>query len=143
VVSGDDCFALKGNSTYVTIENVYCQNSHGVSVGSLAQYPGVLDIVEHVKVVNIIASPSVISPKTTDYISIQKNITFVGNGDGSSNGARIKVWAGPVGSAIVNDVHYEDLSVCIPSSGNLRLVFHVSNADREREQPNRGRLVLF
>jgi galacturan 1,4-alpha-galacturonidase len=55
VVSGDDCFALKGNSTFVTIENVYCQNSHGVSVGSLAQYPGVLDIVEHVKVVNSIA----------------------------------------------------------------------------------------
>lgn len=90
VVSGDDCFAFKGNSTYVTIENVYCQNSHGVSVGSLAQYPGVLDIIEHVTV---------------------KNITFVGNGDSSSNGARIKVWAGPVGSAIVNDVHYEDISI--------------------------------
>ena len=42
----------------------------------------------------------------------QKNITFVGNGvSTSNNGARIKVWAGPVGSAIVNDVHYEDLSV--------------------------------
>ncbi|KAG8709458.1 hypothetical protein FRC11_005551 [Ceratobasidium sp. 423] len=90
VVSGDDCFAFKGNSTYVTIENVYCQNSHGISVGSLAQYPGVLDIVEHVKV---------------------KNITFVGNGDSSSNGARIKIWSGPVGSAIVNDIHYEDISV--------------------------------
>ncbi|KAF8606149.1 pectin lyase-like protein [Ceratobasidium sp. AG-I] len=91
VVSGDDCFAFKGNSTYVTIENVYCQNSHGISVGSIAQYPGVLDIIEHIKV---------------------KNITFVGNGvSTSNNGARIKVWAGPVGSAIVNDVHYEDLSV--------------------------------
>ncbi|KAG8730494.1 hypothetical protein FRC11_006570 [Ceratobasidium sp. 423] len=90
VVSGDDCFSFKGNSTYVTVENVYCQNSHGVSVGSLAQYPGILDRVEHVKV---------------------KNITFVGNGDSSSNGARIKIWAGPVGSAIVNDIHYEDLTV--------------------------------
>ncbi|KAG8708490.1 hypothetical protein FRC08_018863 [Ceratobasidium sp. 394] len=90
VVSGDDCFSFKGNSTYVTVENVYCQNSHGVSVGSLAQYPGVLDIIEHIQV---------------------KNITFVGNGDSSSNGARIKVWAGPVGSAIVNDVHYENLSI--------------------------------
>ncbi|CUA77864.1 hypothetical protein RSOLAG22IIIB_06837 [Rhizoctonia solani] len=90
VVSGDDCFAFKGNSTYVTIENVYCQNSHGISVGSLAQYPGVHDRVEHVKV---------------------KNITFVGDGSGSSNGARIKVWAGPVGSAVVNDVHYEDIQV--------------------------------
>ncbi|KAG9121918.1 hypothetical protein FRC07_001903, partial [Ceratobasidium sp. 392] len=89
IVSGDDCFAFKGNSTYITLENLYCQNSHGVSVGSLAQYPGVLDIIEHVKV---------------------KNITFVGGGTSSSNnGARIKVWAGPVGSAIVNDVHYEDL----------------------------------
>ncbi|CAE6462418.1 unnamed protein product [Rhizoctonia solani] len=90
VVSGDDCFAFKGNSTYITVEDVYCQNSHGVSVGGLAQYPGVQDIVEHIKV---------------------KNITFVGNGDESSNGARIKVWAGPVGSAIVNDVHYEDITV--------------------------------
>jgi hypothetical protein len=41
----------------------------------------------------------------------KKNITFVGNGDSSSNGARIKIWAGPVGSAIVNDIQYEDLSV--------------------------------
>ncbi|CAE6519890.1 unnamed protein product [Rhizoctonia solani] len=90
VVSGDDCFSFKGNSSYVTVEDVYCQNSHGVSVGSLAQYPGVLDRVEHVKV---------------------KNITFVGNGDSSSNGARIKIWAGPVGSAIVNDIHYEDITV--------------------------------
>ncbi|CAE6519376.1 unnamed protein product [Rhizoctonia solani] len=90
VVSGDDCFAFKGNSTYVTIENVYCQNSHGISVGSLAQYPGVHDRVEHVKV---------------------KNITFVGDGGSSSTGARIKVWAGPVGSAVVNDVHYEDIQV--------------------------------
>ncbi|GAB1527692.1 hypothetical protein RhiTH_010880 [Rhizoctonia solani] len=88
VVSGDDCFSFKGNSTYVNIENVYCQNSHGISVGSLAQYPGVLDIVEHVKV---------------------KNITFVGDGGSSNNGARIKVWSGPVGTAIVNDIHYEDL----------------------------------
>ncbi|KAG9077996.1 hypothetical protein FRC06_008597, partial [Ceratobasidium sp. 370] len=91
IVSGDDCFAFKGNSTYITLENLYCQNSHGISVGSLAQYPGVLDIIEHVKV---------------------KNATFVGNGvSTSNNGARIKVWAGPVGSAIVNDVHYEDLVV--------------------------------
>ncbi|KAG8789527.1 hypothetical protein FRC12_013417 [Ceratobasidium sp. 428] len=91
IVSGDDCFAFKGNSTYITLENLYCQNSHGVSVGSLAQYPGVLDIIEHVKV---------------------KNVTFVGNGvSTSNNGARIKVWAGPVGSAIVNDIHYEDLVV--------------------------------
>ncbi|KAF8676594.1 Exopolygalacturonase B [Rhizoctonia solani] len=91
VVSGDDCFSFKGNSTYVNIENVYCQNSHGISVGSLAQYPGVLDIVEHVKV--------------------QKNITFVGDGGSSNNGARIKVWSGPVGTAIVNDIHYEDLLI--------------------------------
>jgi galacturan 1,4-alpha-galacturonidase len=53
VVSGDDCFSFKGNSTYITVENVYCQNSHGVSVGSLAQYPGVLDIIEHIKVVSL------------------------------------------------------------------------------------------
>ncbi|KAG8709459.1 hypothetical protein FRC11_005552 [Ceratobasidium sp. 423] len=62
-------------------------NADGWDVGSLAQYPGVLDIVEHVKV---------------------KNITFAGD---TSNGARIKVWSGPVGSAIVNDIHYEDLWV--------------------------------
>lgn len=62
VVSGDDCFAFKGNSTYVTVENVYCQNSHGVSVGSLAQYPGVLDIIEHVKVVSDVLRISIRKP---------------------------------------------------------------------------------
>ncbi|QRW25009.1 polygalacturonase [Rhizoctonia solani] len=72
VVSGDDCF-----------------NSHGVSVGSLAQYPGVLDRVEHVKVKYYFCRKWGQLLKWCPYQDLGRT----------------------VGSAIVNDIHYEDLTV--------------------------------
>jgi polygalacturonase len=51
------------------VENLYCQGSHGISVGSLGQYAGTQDIVENVLV---------------------KNVTMVN----AENGARIKAFGG-------------------------------------------------
>lgn len=67
IVNGDDCVSLKPNATNVLIENLYCQGSHGISMGSIGQYAGVQDIIQNVLV---------------------KNITMVS----TSNGARIKAW---------------------------------------------------
>lgn len=50
VNNGDDCVSFKPNSTEILVQNMHCNGSHGISVGSLGQYPGSYDIVENVHV---------------------------------------------------------------------------------------------
>ncbi|KAJ4397350.1 Exopolygalacturonase X-1 [Gnomoniopsis smithogilvyi] len=51
--NGDDCVSFKPNSTYILVESLWCNGSHGISVGSLGQYEGEFDIVSDVYVANI------------------------------------------------------------------------------------------
>lgn len=60
------------------MESLWCNGSHGISVGSLGQYPGEFDIVENVFVTNI-------------------------SMHNASDGARIKVWPN-VASALSGDL---------------------------------------
>ncbi|KAI9167918.1 Exopolygalacturonase X-2 [Paramyrothecium foliicola] len=48
----DDCVSFKPNSTNIIVQGLVCNSSHGISVGSLAQYPGVVDIIENLYVYN-------------------------------------------------------------------------------------------
>lgn len=48
-----DCVAFKPNSSNMLVQNLHCNGSHGISVGSLGQYKGETDIVENVLVYNI------------------------------------------------------------------------------------------
>jgi galacturan 1,4-alpha-galacturonidase len=50
VDNGDDCVSFKPNSTDVVVQGLRCNGSHGVSVGSLGQYAGEVDIVRNVYV---------------------------------------------------------------------------------------------
>lgn len=59
--------SFKPNSTYILVEGLWCNGSHGISVGSLGQYEGEYDIVEHIYTANI-------------------------SMHNASDGARIKVW---------------------------------------------------
>ncbi|CAE6513872.1 unnamed protein product [Rhizoctonia solani] len=89
---GDDSISFKPNSTDVTVKNAVVLGSHGVSVGSISQYPGVYDIIKNIYV---------------------QNVTF-GNGlDGtkSQNGVRIKSFPGGYGSGMINNVTYQDIVV--------------------------------
>jgi galacturan 1,4-alpha-galacturonidase len=84
---GDDCVSPKPNTTNIHIENVWCNNTHGVSMGSIGQYPGTLDYI------------------TNAYI---KNVTLL-NGQ---TGARLKAWAGPnVGYGYIRNITYEDITI--------------------------------
>ncbi|KAH8705626.1 putative extracellular exo-polygalacturonase [Talaromyces proteolyticus] len=76
--NGDDCVSFKPNSTNILVQNLHCNGSHGISVGSLGQYEGEVDIVENVLVYNI----SMFN---------------------ASDGARIKVWPG-VSSELSSDL---------------------------------------
>lgn len=62
-----DCVSFKPNATNILVQNLSCNGTHGISVGSLGQYPERIDIVENILV---------------------RNISMYN----SSEGARIKVW---------------------------------------------------
>lgn len=62
-----DCVSFKPNSTNILVESLWCNGSHGISVGSLGQYVEEYDIVENVYVANV-------------------------SMHNASDGARIKVW---------------------------------------------------
>ncbi|KAJ5162529.1 hypothetical protein N7492_007921 [Penicillium capsulatum] len=84
---GDDCFSPKPNTTNIFVQNLWCNNTHGVSMGSIGQYPGVQDIIEHA------------------YI---ENVTLL-NGQ---NGARLKAWAGRnVGYGRINNITYRNIHI--------------------------------
>src|SRR5690349_19232174 len=92
-----DCVSFKPNSTNILVQNLHCNGSHGISVGSLGQYANEIDIVENIYVTNI---------------SMYN----------ASDGARIKVWPGvPAalsgdlqgggGSGIVKNVTYDGMLI--------------------------------
>ncbi|QRV79250.1 polygalacturonase [Ceratobasidium sp. AG-Ba] len=84
--------SFKPNSTDITVKNAVMLGSHGVSVGSIAQYPGIYDIIQNIWV---------------------QNVTFANGLDGtkSENGVRIKSWPGGYGSGMVKNVTYQDITV--------------------------------
>jgi len=95
--NGDDCVSFKPNSTNILVQNLFCNGSHGISVGSLGQYVGEFDIVENVYVFN----------------------TSLHN---ASDGARIKVWPntpsalsgdlqGGGGDGLVNNITYDTIFI--------------------------------
>ncbi|ESK87991.1 glycoside hydrolase family 28 protein [Moniliophthora roreri MCA 2997] len=87
IVNDDDCVSFKPNSTNIFVSNLNSTGSHGISVGSLGQYPQYYDIVENVTAINI-------------YIA------------DAQNGARIKAWAGAnVGSGIVRNITFTNFVV--------------------------------
>lgn len=57
-----DCVSFKPNVTDILVQNLHCNGSHGISVGSLGQYPGEVDIVQNVLVYNISMFNASVSP---------------------------------------------------------------------------------
>ncbi|KKY26715.1 putative glycoside hydrolase family 28 protein [Phaeomoniella chlamydospora] len=84
---GDDCFSPKPNTSDIFVQNLWCNGTHGVSMGSIGQYEGVLDYI------------------TNAYI---QNVTLL-NGQ---NGARLKAWAGEdVGYGYILNITFKDFYI--------------------------------
>ncbi|KGO67487.1 Glycoside hydrolase, family 28 [Penicillium italicum] len=84
---GDDCFSPKPNTTNIFVQNLLCNNTHGVSMGSIGQYSGIEDIIENAWI---------------------ENLTLL-NGQ---NGVRLKAWAGPdIGFGRINNITYKDVHI--------------------------------
>ncbi|KAG8705523.1 hypothetical protein FRC09_002913 [Ceratobasidium sp. 395] len=56
--NGDDCVSFKPNSTNIIVRNLQCNESHGVSVGSLGEIDGVKDVVQNIFVDSVTMSNS-------------------------------------------------------------------------------------
>ncbi|KAM0271906.1 hypothetical protein ACHAQH_008908 [Verticillium albo-atrum] len=81
---GDDCFSPKSNGTNIHVNHMYCNGTHGQSIGSLGEHKGVMSYVENVVIENV----------------------WMLNG---GHGGRIKVWAGPTaGHGYVNNVTFRN-----------------------------------
>ncbi|KAL0354784.1 UNVERIFIED_CONTAM: putative polygalacturonase [Sesamum radiatum] len=82
IQTGDDCIAIKGGTSNVTIHQVACGPGHGISIGSLGQ-GGKYDQVEAIRV---------------------NNCTL----NGTTNGVRIKTWQG--GSGFARNIHFSNIN---------------------------------
>jgi len=81
---GDDCFSPKPNTSNILVSNLYCNGTHGVSMGSIGQYDGVKDYIENAYIENVVML-------------------------NAQNGARLKGWAGPnVGYGYIKNVTFKN-----------------------------------
>ncbi|KAK7420395.1 hypothetical protein QQX98_002818 [Neonectria punicea] len=81
---GDDCFSPKSNATDIHVDTMYCNGTHGQSMGSLGQYKGEKSFVQDVVIENV----------------------WLLNGQ---HGARLKTWAGPdVGYGFIDNVTFRN-----------------------------------
>ncbi|ROW13219.1 hypothetical protein VPNG_04884 [Cytospora leucostoma] len=81
---GDDCFSPKSNATDVYVNTMYCNGTHGQSMGSIGQYAGEKSIIQDVVIENV----------------------WLLNGQ---HGARLKSWAGPdVGYGYMDNITFRN-----------------------------------
>jgi len=79
VTCGDDCLAIKGNSTNILGKGITCRGGNGIAFGSLGQYSNFSDIVSNVHLEDVLLTR--IDP------NVQPNM---------SNGIYFKTWTGTV-----------------------------------------------
>ncbi|KAJ6488651.1 pectin lyase fold/virulence factor [Mycena vitilis] len=82
VTCGDDCLAIKGNSTNVVARNIVCRGGNGIAFGSLGQYANLSDVVENVLLqdVQLLRLDAAVQPN-------MQNGVYFKSWDGSVNGA--------------------------------------------------------
>lgn len=88
VINQDDCIAFKPAADHITVWNITCDGSHGLSIGSLAKYAGNVDTVTNVLVKN----------------AVMKN---------SSKAVGVKIYPGgpTYGTAVIRNVTWENVYV--------------------------------
>ncbi|KAJ6606565.1 pectin lyase fold/virulence factor [Mycena vulgaris] len=81
ITCGDDCLAIKGNSTNISARNVTCRGGNGIAFGSLGQYSDLSDIVEnvHLEDVQLLRIDPTVQPN-------MQNGVYFKSWDGSVNG---------------------------------------------------------
>ncbi|KAJ5238801.1 hypothetical protein N7468_003420 [Penicillium chermesinum] len=98
ITNGDDCIAVKGNTTNLTVRNVVCNWGFGMAVGSLGQYPATPDYVENILFEDIVCNNCMEAAFIKTWQGIPE--------DDSSNGD-----AGGGGSGTVKNVQFRNFEL--------------------------------
>lgn len=86
VQNGDDCIAIQNGAEDITVMNIQCTGSHGLSIGSIGKTPGEVDTVKNIHFKNA---------KMTK----------------CSKAAGIKIYSGGYGTAEVSNITWENVMV--------------------------------
>jgi len=121
---GDDCIALKPNSTLITARNVTCYGGTGIAFGSIAQYPDRPDYISDVYMTDINLLPS--------SQHVQKNGLYFKSWMGYPIGTPPNGGGGGIGET--RNITLENIYI----EKNLRPVFLQSNLTYLRDQPDVG-----
>ncbi|TFK31837.1 pectin lyase fold/virulence factor [Crucibulum laeve] len=97
VTCGDDCLAIKGNSTNILARNITCRGGNGIAFGSLGQYANLSDIVQNVEMDNLLITR--IDPNVQPNMA---NGIYFKSWTGTANG--VPPTAGGGGGGFVNNV---------------------------------------
>lgn len=98
VTNGDDCIAAKGNTTNLTVRNVTCYLSNGMTIGSVGQYPLTPDYCQNI---------------TFDDVTLVNSIdgAYIKTWQGENLGSSTNGDAGGGGSGIVNNVTFSNFKL--------------------------------
>ncbi|KAJ7093168.1 pectin lyase fold/virulence factor [Mycena epipterygia] len=97
ITCGDDCLAIKGNSTNISARNIKCRGGNGIAFGSLGQYADLIDIVEnvHLEDVELLRIDASVQPN-------MQNGVYFKSWDGSVNG--VPPTGGGGGTGFANNI---------------------------------------
>lgn len=98
VRNGDDCIAVKGNSTDIYIRNVTCSDGNGMTIGSVGEYPNFPDYVENV----IFEDVKIRNTMQAAYIKTWQGLPSKHSGNGAGGGG---------GSGYVRNVTFKNFDI--------------------------------
>jgi len=126
ITCGDDCLAIKGNSSNILARHITCRGGNGIAFGSLGQYANMSDNVENVLLEDLLMTR--IDPKVQP--NMQNGIYFK-TWDGSINGA--PPTGGGGGPGMVKNVTTKNIRL---DRVNLPLHIYQTNGGHSADAPS-------
>ncbi|KAG6828720.1 hypothetical protein H0H92_006949 [Tricholoma furcatifolium] len=126
ITCGDDCLAIKGNSTNITGEKITCRGGNGIAFGSLGQYVDLPDIVE-----NVVLQDLTITRINSTVQPNMANGVYFKSWDGTVNGS--PPTGGGGGTGYVSNVLVKNVEL---NQVNIPLHLYQTNGAESGDQPS-------
>ncbi|KAJ5439353.1 polygalacturonase, partial [Penicillium daleae] len=81
-INGDDCIAMKVNSTNILIEDATFHNGEGIALGSIGQYKGQFETIENITVRNVVCNNTKYATRVKTWTGDQVGYPPNGGGGG-------------------------------------------------------------
>ncbi|KAM0330215.1 hypothetical protein ACHAQA_004389 [Verticillium albo-atrum] len=120
---GDDCFSPKSNGTNIHVNYMYCNGTHGQSMGSLGEHKGVMSYVEDVVIENVWMLNGGINAETCQQHPAGMSITnvlfenFTGTTRGNRGRAVAKLTCSTSPDAVCDNIRFRNFDVRSPCGG--------------------------